>query len=144
MTSKEKSINLGSLFLTYKPEKKPINTCTSFFCMYWYVSIFSEKSFWPQYMYLTFSPNNGFRWCPVGKLSHLGLEQLSASVLLLPWLGLIYFGVKASFLKPILCKAWERKNRFGGLFNRAFFFGLWDYAAGTVEGWTCAHVHACT
>ena len=22
------------------------------------------------------SPNNGFRWCPLGKLSHLGLEQL--------------------------------------------------------------------
>ena len=37
---------------------------------------FSEKSFWPQYMYLILSPNNGFRWCPLGKLSHLGLEQL--------------------------------------------------------------------
>ena len=22
------------------------------------------------------SPNNGFRWCPLGKWSHLGLEQL--------------------------------------------------------------------
>ena len=44
--------------------------------MYWYVSIFSEKYFWPQYMYLTLSPNNGFRWCPLVKLSHLGLEQL--------------------------------------------------------------------
>ena len=37
---------------------------------------FSEKSFWSQYMYLKMSPNNGFRWCPLGKLSHLGLEQL--------------------------------------------------------------------
>ena len=80
MTSQEKAINVQYHFLTYKPEKKEkksINTCTSFFCMYWYVSIFSEKYFWPQYMYCKMSPNNGFRWCPLGKLSHLGLEQLS-------------------------------------------------------------------
>ena len=44
--------------------------------MYWYVSIYSEKCFWPQYMYPNLSPNDGFRWCPLGKLSHLGLEQL--------------------------------------------------------------------
>ena len=75
MTSMEKAINLGYLFLSYKP-KKTINTFSSLFCMYWHVSIFSEKSFWPQYMYLTLSPNNGFHWCPLGKLSHLGLEQL--------------------------------------------------------------------
>ena len=41
-------------------------------------SIFSETYFWPQYMYLKMSPNNGFRWCPLGKLSHLGLERLSS------------------------------------------------------------------
>ena len=79
MTSLEKAINLGYLFLTYKP-KKTINTCTFFFSMYGYVSIFSEKYFWPQYMYLTLIPNNGFRWCPLGKLSHLGLEQLYRSL----------------------------------------------------------------
>ena len=44
--------------------------------MYWYVSIYSEKCFWPQYMYPRLSPNNGYRWCPLGKLSHLGMEQL--------------------------------------------------------------------
>ena len=27
-------------------------------------------------MYLTLSANNGFRWCPLGKFSHPGLEQL--------------------------------------------------------------------
>ena len=44
--------------------------------MYWYVSIYSEKCFWPQYMYPKLSPNNGYRWCPLGKVYHLGLEQL--------------------------------------------------------------------
>ena len=78
MTYLEKAINLGYLFLTYKPEKNknPINTCTSLFFMYWYFSIYSEECFWPQYMYHKMSPNNGFCWCPLGKLSHLGLEQL--------------------------------------------------------------------
>ena len=75
MTSLEKAINLGYLFLTFKP-KKNINTCTTFFCMYWYVSIYSEDCFWPQYMYPKLSPNNTNRLCPLGKLSHLGLEQL--------------------------------------------------------------------
>ena len=45
--------------------------------MYWYVSIYSEESFWPQHMYPNLRPNNGYRWCPLGKLSHLGLEQLT-------------------------------------------------------------------
>ena len=81
MTSQEKAINLWYLFLSYKPKKKTINTFTSFFCMYWYVSIFSEKYFWPQYMYHKMSPNNRFRWCPLGKLSHLGLEQLHSKYL---------------------------------------------------------------
>ena len=76
MTSQEKAINLQYHFLTYKPEKKTINTCTTFFCMYWYVSIYSENCFWPQYTYPELSPNYGYRWCPLGKLSHLGLEQL--------------------------------------------------------------------
>ena len=45
--------------------------------MYWYVSIYSEMCFWPQYMYPKLIPNNGYRWCPLGKFSHLGLEQLT-------------------------------------------------------------------
>ena len=76
MTSLEKAINLGYLFLTFKPKKKTINTCTTFFCMYCYVSIYSEECFWPQYMYSKLSPFNRYRWCPIGKLSHLGPEQL--------------------------------------------------------------------
>ena len=83
MTSLEKAINLGYLFLNFKPKKrkkKPINTCTNFFCMYLYVSIYSEECFWPQYMYPKLSPFNGYRWWPLGKLSHLGLEQLDTIV----------------------------------------------------------------
>ena len=79
MTSLERVINLRYVFLTFKPKKekeKPINTCTFLFCMYWYFSIYSEEFFWPQYMYHKMSPNNGFCWCPLGKFSHLGLEQL--------------------------------------------------------------------
>ena len=80
MTSLEKAINLGYLFLTFKPKKKKnINTCTTLFCMYWYVSIYSEECFWPQCMYHKTSPNNGYRWYTLGKLSHLGLEQLPCS-----------------------------------------------------------------
>ena len=48
--------------------------------MYWYVSIYSEESFWPQYMYPKLIPFNGYRWCPLGKLSHLGLEQLCKGI----------------------------------------------------------------
>ena len=73
MTSLEKAINLGYLFLTLKPKKY---ICTTFFYMYWYVSIYSEEFFLPQYMYPKLSPFNGYHWCPLGKLSHLGLEQL--------------------------------------------------------------------
>ena len=77
MTSLENAINLGYLFLTFNPPpKKTINTFTTFFCTNWYVSIYSEEFFWPQYMYYKMSPNNGFSWCPLVKLSHLGLEQL--------------------------------------------------------------------
>ena len=47
--------------------------------MYWYVSIYSEEFFWTQYMYPKFSPFNGYRWCPLGTLSHLGLEQLNCN-----------------------------------------------------------------
>ena len=77
MTSLEKAINLGYLFLTLNPPppKKHINTCTTLCCMYWYVSIYSEECSWPQYMYHKLSPFNGYHWCPLGKLSHLGLEQ---------------------------------------------------------------------
>ena len=79
MTSLEKAINLGCLFLTLKPKYIYIyiNKCTTFCCMYWYVSIYSEDCFWPQYMYPKLSSFNGYRWCPLGKLSHLRLEQLS-------------------------------------------------------------------
>ena len=76
MTSLEKAINLGYLFLTLKPPKKYINTCTTFFCMYWYVSIYPEECFCPKYRYPKLSPFNGYRYCPLDKLSHLGLEQL--------------------------------------------------------------------
>ena len=44
--------------------------------MYCYVSIYSEECFWTQYMYRKLIPFNRYRWCPLGKLSHLGLEQL--------------------------------------------------------------------
>ena len=70
----------GTVDLPFK-RKKSINTCTTFFCMYWYVSIYSEECFWPQYMYSKLSPNNGYRWCPLGKLSHLGLEQITSGKL---------------------------------------------------------------
>ena len=72
MTSLEKAINLGYLFLTFKPGKKTIKTCTTFFCMYWYVSIYSEECFWPQFMYPKLISNNGYRWYPLGKLSRRG------------------------------------------------------------------------
>ena len=80
MTSQEKAINLRYLFLTYKPEKKEknpsIHSPLSSACIGMF-QFFSEKYFWPQYMYCKMSPNNGFRWCPLGKLSHMGLEQLT-------------------------------------------------------------------
>ena len=75
MTSMEKAINLGYLFLTFKPQKN-YQYMTTFLCMYWYVSIYLEKCFLPQYMYPKLNPNNGYRWFPLGKLSHLWLEQL--------------------------------------------------------------------
>ena len=37
---------------------------------------FQKSIFDPNTCTLPNSPNNGFRWCPLGKLSHLGLEQL--------------------------------------------------------------------
>ena len=50
-------------------KKKVVHVLMCFF--------FSEKCFWPQYMYPELIPNNGYRWCPLGKLSHLGMEQLT-------------------------------------------------------------------
>ena len=47
--------------------------------MYWYVSIYSEECFWTQYMYSKLIPFNEYRWFPLGKLSHLGLEQLQGA-----------------------------------------------------------------
>ena len=76
MTSQEKAINIRYLFLTYKPKKKPHQYIHLFLLLVLVCFNFSEKYFWPQYMYHKMSPNNGFRWCPLGKLSHLRLEQL--------------------------------------------------------------------
>ena len=81
MTSLEKANNLGFIFITLKP-----------IYIYIYISIhaplsaaciemfqFIQKSvFWPQYMYPKLSPFNGYSWCPLGKLSHLGLGKLTA------------------------------------------------------------------
>ena len=79
MTSQEKTINLRYIFLTYKPGGgEPINTLTTFLCMYWYVSIFQKSNFDHNTCNVPKRPNNGFRWCPLGKLSHLGLEQLTS------------------------------------------------------------------
>ena len=99
MTSLEKAINLGYLFLTLKPQKRHINTCTTFCCMYWYVSIYSEGCFWPQYMYPKLSPFKGYCWCPLGKLSHLGLEQLCTNILT------VFFGLVPNQKFLSLCRA---------------------------------------
>ena len=38
---------------------------------------FIQKSvFWPQYIYPKLSPFDGYSWCPLGTLSHLGMKQL--------------------------------------------------------------------
>ena len=67
MTSLEKAINLGYLFLTFKPQKKiSIYAPLSSACIGMFQ--FIQKS--------VFDPNT-CRWCPLGKLSHLGLEQLT-------------------------------------------------------------------
>ena len=50
--------------------------------MYWYVSIYSEECFWPQYMYPKLCPFNGCRWYPLDKLSHMGLKQLIDCIIL--------------------------------------------------------------
>ena len=102
MTSLEKAINLGYPFLTFKSEKrkKTINTCTNFFCVYWYVSIYSEKYFWPQYMYPKLSTNNGYRWCPLGKLSHLGLEQLITIMMMMIVMGQFTCVMSGFFWSP--------------------------------------------
>ena len=97
MASLEKSINLGYLFLTFKPGKKTINTCTTFFCMYWYVSIYSEERFWSQYLYPKLSLNNGYRWCPLGKLSHLGLKQFSTDINMLTYIIPVKYNVKSIY-----------------------------------------------
>ena len=62
MTSQEKAINLRYLFLTYKPgkRKKPINAFTSFFCLYWYVSIFQKVFFTPIHVPYQRAPIMGF------------------------------------------------------------------------------------
>ena len=48
MTSLEKSINLGYIYLTLKKKEKKsenINMSTTFCCLYLYISIYSEKVF---------------------------------------------------------------------------------------------------
>ena len=72
-------LNLGYMYLgqkTFLNKLIHINTCTTFCCMYCYVSIYSEECFWPQYMHPKLIPFNKYRWCPLGELSHLCLEQL--------------------------------------------------------------------
>ena len=84
MTSQEKAINLRYIFLTFKPKRRKKNhQYMRIFILHVLVfSIYSEECFWPQYMYHKMNPKNGFRWCPLGKLSHLGLEQLHNVILL--------------------------------------------------------------
>ena len=79
MTSQEKAINLWYLFLTYKPgEKNPsIHSPLSSACIDMF-QFFQKSIFEPNTCTTPRRPNNGFRWCPLGKLSHLGLEQLNA------------------------------------------------------------------
>ena len=45
-------------------------------------------------MYPKLSPNNGYRWCPLGKFSHMGLEQLCYCSLF--WCNTILWGVLSS------------------------------------------------
>ena len=62
---------------------------------------FSETSFWPQYKYLTLIPNNGFRWYPLGKLSHMGLEQLFSTFYIILFMNCFYI-VMVPTLKKIV------------------------------------------
>ena len=55
MTSQEKAINLGYLFLTYKPEKN-YQYMHNFLLQVLVCFNFSEKNFWIQYMHLTKEP----------------------------------------------------------------------------------------
>ena len=77
MTSQEKAINLGYLFLTYNRKKKKNHQYIHLFllivlvCFNFFIKVFLTPIHVPQ-----MSPNNGFRWWPLGKLSHLRLEQL--------------------------------------------------------------------
>ena len=79
MTNQEKAINLWYLFLTYKPEiyiyNPSIHSPLSSDCIGMF-QFFQKSIFDPNTCTLPKSPNNGFRWCPLGKLSHLRLEQL--------------------------------------------------------------------
>ena len=79
MTFLKTSINLRYIYLTLKPAKKHVSMSTTFCCSYWYISIYSEKGFWPQYMYRKLSPFNGWIWLTLGKLSHIGLERLTSN-----------------------------------------------------------------
>ena len=80
-----------------------IYTCTTLCCMYWYVSIYSEECFWPQYMHPKLSPFNGYRWRPLGKLSHMGLEQLWY----IPTSWLPITGILGPTPAPTLEKGWN-------------------------------------
>ena len=46
-------------YLKTKMYNRKINTSTTFCCLYWYISIYSEKCFWLQYMYSKLSRFNG-------------------------------------------------------------------------------------
>ena len=59
------------------------------------------------------SPKNGFRWCPLGKLSHLGMEQLRRYVITFLF-STTYFCVTFRFVRPDwsneLKHIWRLKN----------------------------------
>ena len=80
MTSLEKAINLGYLFLTYKLKKKKNNPSihapiySACFVMFQFIQ---KSVFDPNTCNLILAPILGTVWCPLVKLSNLGLEHLS-------------------------------------------------------------------
>ena len=136
MTSLERAINSGYPFLTLKPPKK-FNTCTTFCSMYWYVSIYSEECFWTQYMYPKLSPFNGFRWCPLGKLSHLGLEQLNDSHSVI--LGKENFSRSPRDFTAEGLDSINRHYRLDGKVERSRNMGATRHLKSLLCWFTCAH-----
>ena len=67
----------GTFFLpiNWKEKKPSIHSPLSSACIGMF-QFFQKIIFDPNTCTLPKSPNNGFRWCPLGKLPHMGLEQL--------------------------------------------------------------------